>query len=234
LNFGILSFLYNFVSIFPIVRLLCSFWLLSYHLSQNPTSTYTFAHPNLKKYNSRDYFINSLGHVLFSVHKLPTRGATFSVEWIRHQFNTTKSPMYKVQLTHVSKHQQYRLISKIETELNYALIKAPVLSIERHGHGIAKFRSSLYQSGLYPLLLVFFLVYYHVPSFTPSKRVFYLHHKNKSSYVHAMISRTKIENITSLTFNFINITLYILVTIAAVTKSIGGNFADIVVSVYTA
>ncbi|CAO3663297.1 unnamed protein product [Umbelopsis ramanniana] len=49
-----------------------------------------------------------------------------------------------------------------------------------------------------------------------------------------MISRTKIENITSLTFNFINITLYILITTAAVTKSIGGNFADIVVCVYTA
>ncbi|KAH8550664.1 COPI associated protein-domain-containing protein [Umbelopsis sp. PMI_123] len=49
-----------------------------------------------------------------------------------------------------------------------------------------------------------------------------------------MISRTKIENITSLTFNVINITLYVLITTAAVTKSIGGNFADIVVCVYTA
>jgi hypothetical protein len=49
-----------------------------------------------------------------------------------------------------------------------------------------------------------------------------------------MISRTKIENITGLTFNFINLTLYVLITTAAVTKSIGGNFADIVVCVYTA
>jgi hypothetical protein len=49
-----------------------------------------------------------------------------------------------------------------------------------------------------------------------------------------MISRTKIENVTSLTFNFINITLYVLITTAAITKSIAGDFVDIVVCIYTA
>lgn len=46
------------------------------------------------------------------------------------------------------------------------------------------------------------------------------------------LSRTKVENILSLTFNGINIALCLLVIAAAIIKAIKGNFSQIVMCIY--
>ncbi|KAI7864609.1 COPI associated protein-domain-containing protein [Spinellus fusiger] len=47
-----------------------------------------------------------------------------------------------------------------------------------------------------------------------------------------MPSRTKIENIMSLTLNAVNISLYLLVIAATIVKCIGANFSFIVMGIY--
>lgn len=47
-----------------------------------------------------------------------------------------------------------------------------------------------------------------------------------------MVSRTKIENILTLTLNCTNVALYLLLIAAVIYKSINANFSQVVIAIY--